>query len=471
MTLTAVPGFDPQQSTLDAAQVFQNAPSPDALGAGDPLTMTATLDTPPGTGSPYQAVIDFDLLGAPSRPRGAVAVPGGYEACTAISKVKTADSITATCTANAPAGGSNGIVAVAVYPGSLLYHSSYAVAPVNDMGFTSKDVDPGVALVGVSCPTTSFCAAADGAGSVVFYRAGTGWQHPEPVDPHGAVSISCASADLCAIGDAHGGVAMYDGSGWSYDASADPGYALVAISCPDVDYCAAAGNGYSSSTGDYGDIVQWSGGAWTTAVNDSAAPPAPEGAEGMLGLSCAGSGSSVTCVAGDFSANAFYGGPNGWGQAVPLSSVPINSGYTYAGATGDVSTPIYPISCFAAGDYGCMAMEGAVSGLALGETNGGGLGWVPLAQPIDGDTGILADGAVAGSLSCADAVFCVNVDAYGRVQTWDGAGWAAPGSTALPQIDPSGALSDQYSTGVSCPSATFCVAVDGYDGNVWVGQG
>ncbi|MDA8069033.1 MAG: hypothetical protein M0T77_10560 [Actinomycetota bacterium] len=54
-------------------------------------------------------------------------------------------------------------------------------------------IDPsGGSLESVSCPTQSFCAAADDLGNVLTYN-GSGWSSPTEIDPHGAtVSVSCA---------------------------------------------------------------------------------------------------------------------------------------------------------------------------------------------------------------------------------------------------------------------------------------
>jgi hypothetical protein len=67
------------------------------------------------------------------------------------------------------------------------------------------------------------------------------------------------------------------------------------------------------------------------------------------------------------------------------------------------------------------------------------------------------------SVSCASTRFCVAIDGYYEVLTYNGTSWSSPS-----KIDPDGDV-----LSVSCPSATFCVAVDDdgyavtYNGSTW----
>jgi len=73
----------------------------------------------------------------------------------------------------------------------------------------------GVSWPVVSCPTSNFCAAVDGAGGNVVTFDGTSWTTPVNVDSKAAnsvsgpvlvflMSVSCLSARFCVAGDSTG---------------------------------------------------------------------------------------------------------------------------------------------------------------------------------------------------------------------------------------------------------------------------
>ncbi len=64
------------------------------------------------------------------------------------------------------------------------------------------------------------------------------------------------------------------------------------------------------------------------------------------------------------------------------------------------------------------------------------------------------------AISCASSQFCMVVDTFGGVVTWDGSAWSS-----VKAVNPNGGLSS-----VSCASATFCVAGDA-NGDIFAWHG
>ena len=79
-------------------------------------------------------------------------------------------------------------------------------------------LDPGRQLDAISCPTRSFCIAADDRGSVMLWNGST-WAGPQPVIPAATqytgigVSVSCPDDRFCMIMNADGDYATYSGPG------------------------------------------------------------------------------------------------------------------------------------------------------------------------------------------------------------------------------------------------------------------
>jgi len=75
----------------------------------------------------------------------------------------------------------------------------------------------GISWPVVSCPTSDFCAAVDGASGNVVTLDGSSWTAPVTIDSKAAhsdrgpvlmflMSVSCASAMFCVAGDSSGDV-------------------------------------------------------------------------------------------------------------------------------------------------------------------------------------------------------------------------------------------------------------------------
>jgi hypothetical protein len=87
-----------------------------------------------------------------------------------------------------------------------------------DKAWTPRQtLDPGRQLDAISCPSRSFCVAADDTGAIMLWNGST-WTGPTPVIPAATqypgigVSVSCPSAQFCMIMNADGDYATYTGS-------------------------------------------------------------------------------------------------------------------------------------------------------------------------------------------------------------------------------------------------------------------
>ncbi len=83
-----------------------------------------------------------------------------------------------------------------------------------------QTLDPGRQLDGISCPTPSFCIAADDLGAVMLWNGST-WTGPQQVIPAATqytavgVSVSCPNPQFCMVMNADGDYATYNGRGAS----------------------------------------------------------------------------------------------------------------------------------------------------------------------------------------------------------------------------------------------------------------
>lgn len=94
----------------------------------------------------------------------------------------------------------------------------------------------------ISCATTSLCAIVSG--TDLSYRNGSEtWSPLEDIDPHGGLdAISCPTTTFCLAADSGGSVTAWNGSSWSVpqqvipEATQYPGIG-TALSCPSPDSC------------------------------------------------------------------------------------------------------------------------------------------------------------------------------------------------------------------------------------------
>jgi hypothetical protein len=101
--------------------------------------------------------------------------------------------------------------------------------PMSKFAWTASDIDGSHVFHSVSCPSSSFCAAVDGAGNV-FISNGSTWAKKR-VDSGGAIqSISCTSDEFCLAVDSTGHLLNFNGSTWSISLFSS-GVVLSAVSC------------------------------------------------------------------------------------------------------------------------------------------------------------------------------------------------------------------------------------------------
>jgi RHS repeat-associated protein len=148
------------------------------------------------------------------------------------------------------------------------------------------DVDGTNALAGVSCPSTTFCAAVDGKGNVVTYN-GSAWAAAKDIDSTRALkAVSCPSASFCAAVDGSGYAVTYNGTSWSTPSDIDGSHVLQTVSCTASSACDA--------TDSTGNLLTYNGSAWSTATDIDAA-------RSLTGMSCT---STSLCAAVDGSGYA-----------------------------------------------------------------------------------------------------------------------------------------------------------------------
>ncbi len=74
----------------------------------------------------------------------------------------------------------------------------------------------------IVCPSTTLCAIVSGT-ELWVDEPGQPWTPPQSIDPEGGLdSISCPTATFCMAADEHGSVLQWDGSGWSSPARVVP---------------------------------------------------------------------------------------------------------------------------------------------------------------------------------------------------------------------------------------------------------
>ena len=80
---------------------------------------------------------------------------------------------------------------------------------------SAASIDGTKSLNGVSCASSTFCAAVDSSGNVVTYNGST-WASAKSIDGTKTLkSISCPTSSFCAAVDASGNVVTYNGSTWA----------------------------------------------------------------------------------------------------------------------------------------------------------------------------------------------------------------------------------------------------------------
>jgi len=277
----------------------------------------------------------------------------------------------------------------------------------------------------VSCPSTSLCVAADGAGNVLTTTqpAGGTWSAPADIDGANPIfGLSCVSASLCVAVDGAGNVLTSKkpaggADAWSAAADIDASGSLVAVSCPSSSLCVAVD--------DDGDVLTSTNPAGGTSAWSS--PVDIDGSTSFTDVVCP---STALCLAIDQAGDVLTstnptGGAGAWSPPVDI----------------DGSTPLNAISC--AGSF-CAAVDDAGNTVESMNPAGGTSAWT--VNNIDGSNSLTA-------ISCIQQ-YCTAVDGTGAVfakapPPWGTSndGWGSLGSASRALF------------GVSCPATGLCVAV------------
>jgi len=324
---------------------------------------------------------------------------------------------------------------------------------------TPRQTNDGNFVLGLdveSCPTASFCMAADNYGSVLAYAHNT-WSAEDYIDSanqssgfldsggysHNSITaLSCVNSTYCVAGDVSGHYMVYNGVGWSTPqeidvapgANYEAGYTgadLDSISCVTTTFCVAVDT--------VGDELTWNGFSWT------AYQPIVYGHETGFTVGIGGNANngyeytSVSCTSTRFC--VAIGG---------AGTVSVFNGYGWL--IHAITPGIASVSC--SSSTFCLAVTQTGDDL----TFNGAFWSVP--HVFDSGNGPQA-------VSCASSSFCLATDVKGNVLTFDGSTWSAPDAM---NGSPPGLLlgSDEYygyygMPSVSCPTATFCGAVGGFD--------
>jgi len=338
-------------------------------------------------------------------------------------------------------------------------------------------------LTAISCPTASFCAAADDGGDILTSTdpsgGATAWTlAPLPaIGPDGLVGISCPTASLCVAVNGYGDVttstdplggsaawttvslgtqvrlaavscpattlcvaAAGDQLYWSTDPTGGPASwtgvtvgtgavgAVFAVSCPTTSFCAATGHGYVDTSADpTGDA-----GAW--AVTDVAGATEAQ----FSAISCP---SPALCVA---SGSASVGNFSSSFEASSADPGGGSSAWSVVDLDRSAAQQIYPLASVSCPDT-TLCVIGAYGGeLASTDPTGDETAW---------STVTVDDAAMVG-LSCPDTDLCVAVGQGDQLLTT-----TDPSSTTATWASVAVDGTDDLSS-VSCPSATLCAAVD-----------
>jgi hypothetical protein len=373
--------------------------------------------------------------------------------------------------------------------------------------------DPSVQLNVVSCASPTFCEAWGGASpslrgpDLAEQWDGHSWRlQTVPSTSDNALAVSCASAVFCeAVGV--GGVTqapsawVWHGSSWTAQAlPSQLGGSLEGVSCVSPAFCEAVGLPFTAGGG----AAVWNGSAWRL---QSTPNPANSAATVLRAVSCASARSCES--AGDFELNqsntshALTEGWNGSAWGLQRAAAP-------PGATANVLSAVSCVSatfCEAVGEHGnnvgtqsnlaevwngttwhiqptpspqspfgfvdndledvscvstsfCEAVGNGPNGMAA-------LGWNGTSWQVQNRPG--AGGIQGQFVSCPSVDFCMSIDAFGRVDAWNGSSWSA--GTNLTGFLPVG--------GVSCVSASFCEVVGSgpsgesaaqWNGSTWTAQ-
>jgi hypothetical protein len=267
-------------------------------------------------------------------------------------------------------------------------------------------------LNGVSCPSSSFCAAVGEDGQAFTYNGGS-WSSGTTIDGTNDLrAVSCPTGSFCAaVGDA-GQIVTFDGTSWGTPVQLSPPVNLTSVSCPIASFCVAAGEDY---LGGGGTSTIYNGATWTGPT------PLEQSFGALLSVSCT---SASFCMATGGDEEAF----------------------TYRDGTWE--EPPMLVGLMAVGGVACVS-ETFCQAISYGDA-------YPFTGTSWGAGHEIVEFGLRG-ISCPATSFCMTVGAIGQVASYTNGTW-----------NPA-AMVDEHNdmSAVSCPSSSFCAAVD-EEGNALV---
>ena len=330
-------------------------------------------------------------------------------------------------------------------------------------------------VVSISCPSTTFCAAAATVGDqnavypIIDTWNGSAWttSNTPPVSSGGGYGpVACASATMCVAAyestyvGVDGPAAIWNGTSWSTSTNSMPATnesagsvtpSVAAISCPTSTFCGAIGDTH-----------------FLTIQNDTWGSEVPFTLSGEnTSISCP---TATMCVAGSGNGYVSIYQDGAWGAAADVAFTPTPP------TPGMLTSVSCPTNTF------CAAVDQNGNVVTYNGTS-----W-STPQSIDGGNAI-------GSISCPSTTFCAALDEQGNLLTWQNGTWTSTvlnssawwGATAISctgtmncvalsdgeewsitpsamtQVVPSGSTSLSGANAISCPTATWCM-MDGYGG-------
>lgn len=309
-----------------------------------------------------------------------------------------------------------------VYSGGSDFIDQPVLNAAGDTGWhvISVPTNAATAFNEIACPTLTFCAAVDAAGSVFTSTNPTGgrtaWSQTQ-LTTSSLSGISCPSPALCV---ATSGASAYvstnpTGGASTWTAVTIAPSPVQSVACPTTTLCVAVTpSGVSTTTNPTGPATAWQ---W------AAVPGAPHGFNDVV---CP---STSLCAASD----------GGYGN-VATSTNPSGGASTWSLADIDGSSALTGIGCASAS----LCVTGDGSGDVLSSTNpAGGLPAWQLSH---------AASTFFSHFSCPSASLCA-AGAPSAVLTSTSPTSSNPWSVG--QINGAGMVN-----GISCPSTSLCVAVD-----------
>jgi YD repeat-containing protein len=131
----------------------------------------------------------------------------------------------------------------AIADGAGSVHMATSTTQIESSSWTSTDVDGTSALNGVACTSTSSCVAIDGAGNVLNLTIGSKGEataSKHDIDgTTGLTGVACQGSSTCAAVDTTGHVFVSKNSGETWTTLYSLGGDLTAVSCASTSLCAA----------------------------------------------------------------------------------------------------------------------------------------------------------------------------------------------------------------------------------------